>query len=198
MSETVDLLPISYAMDGAKIPMRGKVKDAEAEALLKLLRREQEYEQEQSIPQIQRKEPLPAIGVNAKSNSIEKSASCFPIQEQLLYSNTQSMRESRFSDTELVNDSSFIRTNNNNNNNLLPNHTAPPIAAEVFVPPYSWKNEKTPSCARFERSGKAVKNGRTLPPLEYNFGLPGGSDGNPELDRPACPRPSSPRHWPGD
>ena len=192
MSGTDDLSPVSSAMDGAKVPMRGKIKDAEAEALLKLLRREQQYEQEQSIPQIQRREPLPAIGVNPKSTSIEKAASCFPIQDQLLHSNTQSLREFRFSDTEIINDSSFVRTSNNNNN-VLPGHVVPSIPTEVFVPPYSWKNEKTPSCARFERSGK---NGRTLPPLEYSFGPSGEGDGN--QDRPSCPRPSSPRHWPGD
>ena len=150
--------------------MRGKIKDAEAEALLKLLRREQENEKEQSILQIQRKEPLPAIGNNIKGNSCNDS-SCFPIQEQLLSLRMQSSTEAVLSDNEILNDSSFIRTNNNNILSL-PGHKT--TSAEIYVPPYSWQNDKVPSTSR---PGKA-KNGRTLPPIDYNSIASVGSDLN--------------------
>lgn len=176
-------------MDNAKVPMRGKIKDAEAEALLKLLRREQENAKEQSIPQIQRKEPLPAIGNNIKGTSVD-SSSCFPIEEQLLAFHTQSKSDSRLSDSELLNDSFFVRTNNSINVLGAQKTTA----AEIYVPPYSWRNEKMPSPARSERSGKAKNAGRNLPPIEYNFIASRENGLNHE--RPVGSHPSSPRQSP--
>ena len=174
-------------MESAKIPMRGRVKDAEAEALLRLLRQEKEYNDRLSAPQIQQRIPLPAIGSRSSDNRTRQTPACERTEPTFI---TQTLESSRFlsnieHERELLSDSNFLWTPKADlNNNLRPSPKK-----DVYVPPYVWKDEQGVSCSRFERHRKK-SNGRTLPPLEI--------PASPCCDlpeRPSCPKPGSPKFW---
>ena len=91
--------------------MRGKVKDAEAEALLRLLRREKEYSERLLAPQIQQRVPLPAIGSSGNDNTTQQAQLCE--QGTVATFITQTGESSGFLydnyEKELLSDSDFIR-----------------------------------------------------------------------------------------
>lgn len=173
-------------MESAKIPMRGRVKDAEAEALLRLLRQEKEFHERISAPQIQQRTPLPAIG--SGSNNTTQATAC----ERASVTNgtfiTQSLEASRFlnSDSELnkelVSDSNFLWTpRTDTNSNILPSPKK-----EIYVPPFTWRDKRSLSYSKYERH----RPQRTLPPLE----IP-SSPCSDLPERPSCPKPGSPKLW---
>lgn len=173
-------------MESAKIPMRGRVKDAEAEALLRLLRQEKKFDERILAPQIQQRTPLPAIG-SGNSNITQATAG-----ERASVTNgtfiTQTFESSRFlnSDSEmnkeLDSDSSLLWTPRSDmNSNVLPSPKK-----EIYVPPFTWRDERSLSYSKYERH----RHQRTLPPLE----IP--SSPCPDLpERPSCPKPGSPKLW---
>ena len=173
-------------MESAKIPMRGKVKDAEAEALLKLLRQEKEYNDRLSAPQIQQKIPLPAIGSSDKG--AQQTPTCERTDPTFI---TQTLESSRFisnveHEKELLSDSNFLWTTpkTDGNNNLRSS-----LKKDIYVPPYSWKEEQAVLYSKFDRC-RRKSNGRTLPPLEI--------PASPCCDlpeRPSCPKSGSPKFW---
>ena len=174
-------------MESAKIPMRGRVKDAEAEALLRLLRQEKEFKERISAPQIQQRAPLPAIG-SSGDNATQQATSCERTSDTSGTFITQTFEGSRFlnSDSdhnkELVSDSSFSWTTNiDMSSNLL--HSS---QKEVCVPPFTWRDERSLSHSKYERH----RHGRTLPPLEIS-----SSPVSDLPDRPACPKAGSPKFW---
>lgn len=174
-------------MESAKIPMRGKVKDAEAEALLKLLRREKEFNDRFSAPQIHQRTPLPAIGGSVNNTEIQQITSCDRTNGAFL---TQTFEnETGFSNSdighskELVNDSKYLWSSKPDVNS---NSQPPSSSKEFYIPPFTWKGEQSSCYSKHERQ----RHGRTLPPLEipvspYSY-LP---------ERPSCPRPESPKFW---
>lgn len=173
-------------MESAKIPMRGRVKDAEAEALLRLLRQEKEFNERISAPQIQQRTPLPAI--RSGSGNTTQATVC----ERTSVTNgtfiTQTLESSRFlnSDSELsnelVSDSSYLWTpRSDTNSNILPSPQK-----EIYVPPFTWRDERSLSYSKYERH----RHHRTLPPLE----IP-SSPCSDLPERPSCPKPGSPKLW---
>ena len=176
-------------MESAKIPMRGRVKDAEAEALLRLLRQEKEFKERISAPQIQQRTPLPAIGSSGDTTT-QQATAC---ERTSLTSGTfitQTLEDSRFHGTDnehnkrLVNDSSFSWTSptvDMSSTDLL--HST---HKEICVPPFTWRDERSLSYSKYERH----RHGRTLPPLE----IP-SSPVSDLPERPTCPRPGSPKFW---
>ena len=172
-------------METSKVPLRGKVKDAEAEALLKLLRQEKEYNDRLSAPQIQQRIPLPAIGSRVSDN---KSQQCKETDPTFI---TETLESSRFNsnvedDKELLSDSNFLWTTPKTEVN---NNVRTSFQKDIYVPPYSWKGQQGGSCTNFNRQRKK-SNGRTLPPLE----IP-SSPSSDLLERPSCPYSSSPKFW---
>lgn len=174
-------------MESAKIPMRGKVKDAEAEALLRLLRQEKECNDRLSAPQIQQRIPLPAIGSKTTDNRAQPT----PIYEKTDATFiTQTLEGSGFltnidQGKELLSDSNFLWTPKmdvNNNSRAL-------SRKDVYVPPYSWKEEQSVSCSTFDRCRKKSRS-RALPPIEIPV-----SPCSDLPERPTCPKPGSPKFW---
>ena len=166
--------------------MRGRAKDAEAEALLRLLRKEKEFNERIPAPQIQQRTPLPAIG-SGSSNTTQVTA-C----ERASVTNgtfiTQTFEPSRFlnSDSELNkeldSDSSLLWTPRSDmNSNVLPSPKK-----EIYVPPFTWRDERSLSYSKYERH----RHQRTLPPLE----IP-SSPCSDLPERPSCPKPGSPKFW---
>ena len=159
--------------------MRGKVKDAEAEALLKLLRQEKEFLSRIPTPQIQQRTPLPAIGSGLhQTTSSDRTDETFitqtRIESPLLSSN----------DKGLLSESSFLwtsRTDEHRNLSLTSRN-------EIGVPSaYSWKDQKNASDLALEQQQRK-SNGRSLPPLQVSLSPYG------ELcERPSCPKPRSPK-----
>lgn len=175
----------STNMETSKVPLRGKVKDAEAEALLKLLRQEKEYNDRLSAPQIHQRIPLPAIGSRASDN---KSQQCKETDPTFI---TETLESSRFNsnvedEKELLSDSNFLWTTPKTDVN---NNVRTPFKEDIYVPPYSWKGQQGVSCTNFNRQRKK-SNGRTLPPLE----IP-SSPSSDLLERPSCPYSSSSKFW---
>lgn len=179
--------PPIAAMESAKIPMRGRVKDAEAEALLRLLRQEKEFKERISAPQIQQRTPLPAIGSSGDSTT-QQTTACERTSATSGTFITQTVEDSRIlsSDNEhnkeLVSDSSFSWTPSlDMGSNLL--HSS---HKEICVPPFTWRDERSLSYSKYERH----RHGRTLPPLE----IP-SSPVSDLSERPTCPKPGSPKFW---
>lgn len=174
-------------MESAKIPMRGRVKDAEAEALLRLLRQEKEFKERISAPQIQQRTPLPAIG-SSGDNTTQQTTTCTRTSVTSGTFITQTLEDSRFlsSDNEhnkeLVNDSSFLWTPSSDiSSNLL--HSS---QKDICVPPFTWRDERSLSYSKYERH----RHGRSLPPIE----IP-SSPVSDLPERPSCPKPGSPKLW---
>lgn len=174
-------------MESAKVPMRGRVKDAEAEALLRLLRQEKEFKERISAPQIQQRTPLPAIG-SSGDNTTQQTATCERTNDNGGTFITQKFEDSRFlgADTEhnkeLVSESSFSWTPGlDTSSNLL--HSS---QKGICVPPFTWRDERSLSYSKYERH----RNGRTLPPLEVP-----SSPVSDLPERPTCPKPGSPKFW---
>lgn len=168
-------------MESAKIPMRGKVKDAEAEALLKLLRQEKEFGDHLSAPQIQQRIPLPAIRSRSSNNkpqqtrTFDRTDPTFTTQTlhcSPLISNVEIEKE-------LISDSKFLWTTPKPASNC--NGRRSLLKKDIYVPPYSFQEEQALSYSKFSRQCKKM-NSRTLPPLEIpispSFDLP---------ERPSCP-----------
>ena len=174
-------------MESAKIPMRGRVKDAEAEALLRLLRQEKEFKERISAPQIQQRTPLPAIGSSC-DNTTRQTAACERTSDIRGTFITETLEDSRFlnedkeHNKELVTESSFSWTPVlDTSSNFL--HSS---QKEIYVPPFTWRDERSLSYSKYERH----RHGRILPPLE----IPSSPvSGLPE--RPTCPKPGSPKFW---
>lgn len=173
-------------MESAKIPMRGRVKDAEAEALLRLLRREKEFNERISAPQIQQRIPLPAIGCSGSNNRTQQTCERTNDPTFITLEANRFLSSDNEVNKELVSDSSFLWTPKSDvNSNLLPSS---PQFKEVFVPPFTWKEDQSLSYSKYERN----RHGRTLPPLE----IPASPC--PDLpERPSCPKPGSPKLWEG-
>ena len=174
-------------MESAKIPMRGRVKDAEAEALLRLLRQEKEFKERISAPQIQQRAPLPAIGSSGDNTTQQATASDRAIDPSGTFI-TQTCEDSRNlslgneHNRELVSDSSFSWAPSlDMSSNLI--HSS---QKEICVPPFTWRNEQSLSYSKYERQ----RHGRTLPPLEIPSSLVSDFP-----ERPTCPQPGSPRFW---
>lgn len=173
-------------MESTKIPMRGRVKDAEAEALLRLLRQEKEFKERISAPQIQQRTPLPAIGSSADNTTQQATASEITSGTFI----TQTLEDLRFlsldnehSNRELVSDSSFSWTPTSDMSSNF-HHSS---QKEICVPPFTWRaDERSLSYSKNERH----RHGRTLPPLEIP---PSPVSDLPE--RPTCPKPGSPKFW---
>lgn len=174
-------------MESSKIPMRGRVKDAEAEALLRLLRQEKEFKERISAPQIQQRTPLPAIG-SSGDNTTQETAACERTSGTRGTFITQTLEDSRFlsadneHNKELDSESSFSWTPGlDTTNNLL--HSS---QKEFYVPPFTWRDKRSLSYSKYERH----RSGRTLPPIE----IPSSPvSGLPE--RPTCSKPGSPKFW---
>lgn len=171
-------------MESAKIPMRGKIKDAEAEALLKLLRQEKEFNDRISAPQIHQRPPLPAIG-GSGNNTKQQTTSYERTNGTFI---TQTIETSGFLDSDsghsksLVSDSRYLWTSKADmNSNLLPS-----CQKELYIPPFTWKGEQSSSYSKYERQ----RHSRTLPPLE----IP-ASPYSDLPERPSCPKPGSPKFW---
>lgn len=163
-------------MEQSRPPMRGKTKDAEAEALLKLLRQEQEFHSQVSIPQIQRKQPLPAIRSKASDSITDEHDGTGVFISQ--------MRTSTHADHEIpLNvDSQFLwnaRGSLNNNDSSFTSTTRPV---------YEWK--KDPSSASYSKFERQRKPSKTLPPLGPQQISP-----RERGERPSRPPPSSPKFW---
>ena len=175
-------------MESAKIPMRGRVKDAEAEALLRLLRQEREFKERISAPQIQQRTPLPAIGSGSGDNTTQQTTDCDRKSDTSGAFITQTFEDSsnlcsdNEHNNELVSDSSFSWAPSlDMSSNLL--HSS---KKEICVPPFSWRDEQSLCYSKYERH----RHGRTLPPIEI--------PSNPVSDfpeRPTCPKPGSPKFW---
>ncbi|XP_031564200.1 uncharacterized protein LOC116299641 [Actinia tenebrosa] len=165
-------------MEQSRLPMRGKTKDAEAEALLKLLRQEQEFHNQVSIPEIQRKQPLPAIRSKASDSITEEHEGSGVFISQ--------MRTTKDRDQEIpLNvDSQFLwnaRGSLNRNNN--DSHFT--VASR---PAYEWKKDSSNvNYSKFERQRRPSKN---LPPLG-----PQQTSPRDRGERPSRPPPSSPKFW---
>ena len=174
-------------MESSKIPMRGKVKDAEAEALLQLLRQEKEYSERLLAPQIQQRIPLPAIGSSGNDNATQQAQLCE--QGSVATFITQTGESSGFlydnCEKELLSDSNFIWTPKTYVNNQLRASSH----KRVFVPSFSWRDEQCFSSPQLDQPRKKSK-GRTLPPIEIPI-----SPGSNLPERPTCPRPGSPKFW---
>ena len=175
-------------MESAKIPMRGKVKDAEAEALLKLLRQEKEYGDRLSAPQIQQRIPLPAIGSSGINNKSQQSPTFDRTDPTFI---TQTLESSPFIsnvefEKELISDSNFLWTTPKTAANCNGRTSR---KKDVYVPPYSLPEGQALSYSKLNRQCKKM-NSRTLPPLEIPvspcFDL---------LERPSCPSSESPKFW---
>lgn len=167
--------------------MRGRVKDAEAEALLRLLRQEKEFKERISAPQIQQRTPLPAIG-SSGDNTTQQTTTCERPSDTGGTFITQTFEDSHFlsADTEhnkeLVSESSFSWTPGlDTSSNLV--HSS---QKEIYVPPFTWRDERSLSYSKYERH----RHGRTLPPLE----IP-SSPVSDLPERPTCPKPGSPKFW---
>lgn len=157
--------------------MRGKTKDAEAEALLRLLRQEQDFHRQVSIPRIQRKEPLPSI--RGKSTAIEETSDeCSNVFISQMKTEL-SDKDVCYSETQFLSGNSkdlFYNNSDYNGGNLSPRRKKS----------YEWKKEPENSLYRkYERQRKSIK---TLPPLEPRASSPREFD-----SRPSRPPPSSPR-----
>ena len=168
-------------MDHQRVSMRGKTKDAEAEALLKLLRQEQEFHSQVSIPKIQRKQPLPSI----KSRNIDSLE-----DDQALHDTTEvfisQMR------TDLTSQESLNKlqcTALNNNNCTIPNNCSVPPCKDT-VRSYEWK-KKTSDTTPYQLYERQRKPSKTLPPLRPQ-------STSPRERRPSRPLPSSPKLNPED
>lgn len=165
--------------------MRGKMKDAEAEALLKLLRQEQEINDRLSAPKIHRRLPLPAIGTSGSEKS--QQTNIYKRTDQTLECFGEEFRR----ENELPSDTKFfwttaqdIDTNNNSRCSLY--------TKNIYVPSFSWRQPAVDvSCSKFNRYPSNCKsNGRSLPPLE----IPASSSCN-LIQRPSCPNSESPKFW---
>ena len=180
----------STNMESAKIPLRGKVKDAEAEALLKLLRQEKEVNDRLSAPQIQQRIPLPAIGSKG-TNDNKPQQTTPPCERTDPTFITEILESSRFNsnvedEKELLSDSNFLWTTPKTEVN---NNVRTSFKKDIYVPPYSWKGQQGVSRTNFNRQRKK-SNARTLPPL----GIP-SSPSSDLLERPSCPYSGSPKLW---
>ncbi|XP_022782278.1 uncharacterized protein LOC111323227 [Stylophora pistillata] len=175
-------------MESARIPMRGKVKDAEAEALLKLLRREKEFNDRLSAPQIHQRTPLPAIGDSGNNTTTLQTTSCDRTNGTFLTQTFENetgpaLNSDIEHSKELVSDSKYLWSSKGDvNSNFQP----PSSLKEFYIPPFTWKGEQSSCYTKHERQ----RHGRTLPPLEIpvtpDFDLP---------ERPSCPKPGSPKFW---
>ncbi|XP_015754442.1 PREDICTED: uncharacterized protein LOC107334068 [Acropora digitifera] len=172
-------------MESGKIPMRGKMKDAEAEALLKLLRQEQEINDRLSAPKIHRRLPLPAIGTSGSEKP--QQTNIYKRTDQTLECFGEEFRR----ENELPSDTNFfwttaqdIDTNNNSRCSLY--------TKNIYVPSFSWREPAVDvSCSKINRYPSNYKsNGRSLPPLE----IPASSSCN-LIERPSCPNSESPKFW---
>lgn len=180
------------------VPMRGKVKDAEAEVLLKLLRQEKEYQNKVLMPaNIQRKTPLPAIGRTNQTTRETYSQ----VEEQYAVKGsgytkaeggitTQSPR--LLTEKEILNDSSFTWINKTDIGlNSVPSRSLPSSKNTANIPSYSWRTSDDKSYSNISERQSRRPSG-SLPPLGYEDEEL-GSDLSAE--RPSCPRPSSPKLW---
>lgn len=167
--------------------MRGKVKDAEAEALLRLLRQEKEYSERLLTPQIQQRVPLPAIGSTGNDNTTQQAQLCE--QGTVATFITQTGESSGFLydnyEKELLSDSNFIWTPKTD----VYNQPRASSHKSVYVPSFSWRDEQCFSYPHFDQPRKKSK-ARTLPPIEIPV-----SPCSDLLERPTCPRPGSPKFW---
>lgn len=174
-------------MEHSRIPMRGKTKDAEAEALLKLLRQEQEFHSQISIPQIQRKQPLPSIR-GRTSNAYEEESTTDDCSGVFI-----SQMKTGISDQDICySESKFLCTNpkvglyTNNNNTIFNSEIPLPKDAGKS---YEWKKETNNAIYhKFERQRMPSKS---LPPLGPQMPP---SPRDREI-RPSRPPPSSPKLW---
>lgn len=180
-------LVIVVNMESSKIPMRGKVKDAEAEALLRLLRQEKEYSERLLAPQIQQRVPLPAIGSSGNDNTTQQPQLCE--QETVATFITQTGESSGFLydnyEKELLSDSNFIWTPKTD----VDNQPRASSHKGVYVPSFSWRDEQCFSYPQFDQPRKKSK-ARTLPPIEIPV-----SPCSDLPERPTYPRPGSPKFW---
>lgn len=178
-------------MEHSRIPMRGKTKDAEAEALLKLLRQEQEFHSQVSIPQIQKKQPLPSI--RGKRSSIDGEDSSTDACGGVFIS----QMKTGLSDQELgFGESKFLLNNHDTtvlctNNNTIINRDLP-SPRDSGQRSYEWKKDSISTVYhKFERQRRPSKN---LPPLGPQMPP---SPRDREI-RPSRPPPSSPKLWQDD
>ncbi|XP_020892373.1 uncharacterized protein LOC110231670 [Exaiptasia diaphana] len=176
-------------MEHSRIPMRGKTKDAEAEALLKLLRQEQEFHSRQiSIPQIQRKQPLPSIRGTAHDSDehCDDSANngVFISQMKTGLSN----QDICFSESQFLCSNSKDSPYNNNDNTIGGYSDIPSLRLKS----YDWKKDTDHVLYhRYERQQR--KPTKNLPPLGPQVSSPRERD-----TRPSRPLPSSPKLWEDD
>lgn len=175
--------------------MRGKTKDAEAEALLKLLRQEQEFRSQISIPQIKRKQPLPSIrgnSTNIDSDNDHPSAdACGGVFISQMKTGL-SDQELCYSESKFLCSNSDVGVYTNNNNNNIFKRDLPSPRDSTSLRSYEWKQDAPNTLYhKFERQQKPSK---TLPPLGPQMPP---SPREREI-RPSRPPPSSPKLWKDD
>ena len=168
--------------------MRGKIKDAEAEALLKLLRQEQEINDRLSAPKIQRRLPLPAIGTSG-SEKPQQTDICKRTDQTFITQTLECFGEEFRRENELSSDTNFLwataqdfETSNDRRCSV--------VRKNIYVPSFSWREPAVDiSCTNFNRYPRK-SNGRSLPPLE----IPSSSSCS-FIERPSCPNSESPKFW---
>ena len=164
------------------VPMRGPVKDAEAEALLRLLRREKEFESQACMPtNIQRKVPLPAIGSTCQHGG---EAAQLAVRRQSDPTTKQARHSDAQNEKELQNESKYQWRNRKNSIPPAGHPAAQSSNVSLVSPGYSWRTAEASQLA----GSKQKKPSHSLPPIGYEDltdrpGTPAG--------RPSCPVPSS-------
>ena len=173
-------------MESAKIPKRGKIKDAKAEALLKLLRREQEYNDRLSVPKIHQKLPLPAIGSSC-SKKLQRTSLCKKTDPTFITQTIEGSSVDLCDERELLSDSNLLWTKalTDVSNNVCSSF----IRKNVYFPSYLSAESQAISRPKFNRY-PTKSNGRTLPPLE----IPASPSCCDRLERPSRPGSESPKH----